>query len=396
MVQNLSSEITMALKITIIGWYGTETIGDRAILSGIFTFLKKAFEEFEIKLGSLHPFFTQRTLDEDYSFWEKTCNSTFSVQIFDSKKARELDKAIMESDLVIMGGGPLMHIEPIFMIEYAFKKAKKLGKTTALLGCGVGPIFSEKFKKSLMTIANSSDLIILRDSFSKKYLEDIFAEHSAILQKKIYLSLDPAVQCAKDFNRLFRKNIALDTIAVNLRDFPQEYSKNRKNIDINTKLYKFVDFLASNFQEYNISLVPMHYFHIGNDDREFLNTIRFELDKKNISVQNDPLSMADTLQVYSQAKFNIGMRFHSVVLQTMVSGKNFVLDYTEPNKGKIAGFLNDIDPAGFYSDRYICLQSDEIPTSKLSAITFEKTFSPEKELIDSKLGIYTNCFKMLL
>ena len=386
----------MAIKITIIGWYGTETIGDRAILSGIFTFLKKAFGEFEVKLGSLYPFFTQRTLDEDYSFWEKSCSCTFPVQIFDSKKARELDKAIRGSDLVIMGGGPLMHIEPLFMIEYAFKKAKKLGKTTALLGCGVGPVFPKKFKKSLITIANSSDLIILRDSFSKKYLEDIFDEYAAILQKKIYFSLDPAVQCAKDFNRLFRKDIALDSIAVNLRDFPQEYSKNRKNIDINKKLYELVDSLASNFAEYNISLVPMHYFHIGNDDREFLNKIRFELDKKNISVHNKPLSMVDTLQVYSQAKINIGMRFHSVVLQTMVSGKNFVLDYTEPNKGKIAGFLNDIDQAGFYSDKYICLQSDKISTAKLSATTFEKAFSPEKELVDAKLETYTNCLKMLL
>ena len=386
----------MAVKITIIGWYGTETIGDRAILSGIFTFLKKAFGEFEVKLGSLYPFFTQRTINEDHSFWEKSCDYTFPVQIFDSKKARELNKSIRGSDLVVMGGGPLMHIEPLFMVEYAFKKAKKLGKTTALLGCGVGPVFPKKFKKSLVNIANSSDLILLRDSFSMKYLEDIFDEYAAILQKKIYLSLDPAVQCAKDFNRLFRKDIGLDTIAVNLRDFPQEYSKDRKKIDINKKLYAFADSLASNFPGHNISLVPMHYFHIGNDDRGFLNKIRFELNKKNISVHNKPLSMIDTLQIYSQAKFNIGMRFHSVVLQTMVSGKNFVLDYTEPNKGKIAGFLNDIDQAGFYSDKYICLQSDEISTAKLSATTFEKAFSPEKALVDSKLETYINCLKMLL
>lgn len=386
----------MAVKITIIGWYGTETIGDRAILSGIFTFLKKAFGEFEVKLGSLYPFFTQRTLNEDHNFWEESCNYTFPVQLFDSKKVQELDKAIKNSDLVVMGGGPLMHIEPLFMVEYAFKKAKKLRKTTALFGCGVGPVFPKKFKRSLINIANSSDLILLRDSFSKKYLEDIFDEYDAILQKKIYLSLDPAVQCTKDFNRLFRKDVELDTVAVNLRDFPQDYSKNKKNISINKKLYELVDFLASNFPEYTISLVPMHYFHIGNDDREFLNKIRFELDKKNISVLNKPLSMADTLQVYSQAKFNIGMRFHSVLFQTMVSGKNFVIDYTEPNKGKIAGFLNDIDPAGFYSDKYICLQSDELSTSNLSATMFEKTFFPEKELVDSKLGIYINCLKMLL
>ena len=386
----------MVVKITIIGWYGTETIGDRAILSGIFTFFKKAFREFEVKLGSLYPFFTQRTLNEDHNFWEESCNYTFPVQLFDSKKVQELDKAIKDSDLVVMGGGPLMHIEPLFMIEYALKKAKKLGKTTALLGCGVGPIFPKKFKKSLINIANSSDLILLRDSFSKKYLEDIFDEYVATLKKKIYLSFDPAVQCAKDFNRLFRKDVGLDTIAVNLRDFPQEYSKDRKNIDINKKLYAFVDFLASNFPGHNISLVPMHYFHIGNDDRGFLNKICFELNKKNISVHNKPLSMIDTLQIYSQAKFNIGMRFHSVVLQTMVSGKNFILDYTEPNKGKISGFLNDIDQAGFYSDKYICLQSDEISTAKLSATTLEKAFSPEKELVDSKLETYTNCLKMLL
>lgn len=386
----------MAVKITIIGWYGTETIGDRAILAGIFTFFKKAFGEFEVNLGSLYPFFTKRTLNEDNNFWEESCNHTFPVKLFDSKKVQELDKAIKDSDLVVMGGGPLMHIEPLFMVEYALKKAKKLGKTTALLGCGVGPIFPKKFKKSLINIANSSDLILLRDSFSKKYLEDIFDEYAATLQKKIYLSLDPAVQCAKDFNRLFRKDVELDTIAVNLRDFPQDYSKNKKNMDINKNLYEFVDSLASNFHQYNISLVPMHYFHIGNDDREFLNKIRFELDRKNISVQNKPLSMVETMKVYSQAKFNIGMRFHSVVFQTMVSGKNFVIDYTEPNKGKIAGFLNDIDPAGFYSDKYICLQSDEISTSKFSATMFEKTFSHEKEHVNSKLGVYANCLKMLL
>lgn len=386
----------MAVKITIIGWYGTETIGDRAILAGIFTFFKNAFGEVEVKLGSLYPFFTQRTLNEDYNFWKESCKDTFPIELFDSKKVKELDKAIKNSDLVVMGGGPLMHIEPLFMVEYAFKKAIKLGKRTALLGCGVGPVFLKKFKKSLINIANASNIILLRDSFSKKYLKDIFDEYHTTFQKKIYLSFDPAMQCAKDFNRLFRKKLKSDTIAVNLRDFPKEYSKDRKKITINKKLYEFVDSLASNFPKHNISLVPMHYFHIGNDDREFLNKIRFELDKKNISVQNEPLSMVDTLQAYSQAKFNIGMRFHSVVLQTMVSGKNFVLDYTEPDKGKIAGFLNDIDSGGFYLDKYICLQSDEISSAKISASTFEKTFLPEKKLIDSKLEIYTNCLKMLL
>lgn len=44
-------------KICILGWYGTETIGDRAILDGIFILLDKVFCEYELYLGSLNPFF---------------------------------------------------------------------------------------------------------------------------------------------------------------------------------------------------------------------------------------------------------------------------------------------------------------------------------------------------
>lgn len=322
----------MAIKITIIGWYGTETIGDRAILAGIFKFFREAFGTFEVRLGSLYPFFTQRTIDEDYDFWEKICGKNFSVQLFNSKKAGELDRAIKDSDLVMMGGGPLMHIPPLFMVEYALRKAKKLGKVTALLGCGIGPIFTKKYKKFLVNIAKASDLIILRDSYSQKYLEAILDEYKTTLENKIYLSLDPAIQCAIFFNEELSKCDCSKDIVINLRKFPNEYNTGKKYIDINKEVLNFVDSISSLFPDDNIVLVPMHYFHIGNDDREFLNKIRLELNRENIAVHNKPLTLQNTIAIYKQAKFNIGMRFHSVVLQTMVSGK--ILFWTIPNQIK--------------------------------------------------------------
>ncbi len=45
------------VKIAIIGWYGTETIGDRAILAGILSILNKAYGAYDVKLGSIYPFF---------------------------------------------------------------------------------------------------------------------------------------------------------------------------------------------------------------------------------------------------------------------------------------------------------------------------------------------------
>jgi polysaccharide pyruvyl transferase WcaK-like protein len=56
------------VKITVIGWYGTETIGDRAILAGLLSLFDEVFGDFELKLGSIYPFFSERTLYEDMDF----------------------------------------------------------------------------------------------------------------------------------------------------------------------------------------------------------------------------------------------------------------------------------------------------------------------------------------
>ena len=111
------------MRITIIGWYGTETIGDRAILAGLISFFSKSFKSFEIKLGSLYPFFSERTLNEDCAFYKEITGKGYDIKIFNSKKPKELVNAIKNSDLIVMGGGPLMDLNELFMVEYAFKKA---------------------------------------------------------------------------------------------------------------------------------------------------------------------------------------------------------------------------------------------------------------------------------
>jgi len=348
------------VKITIIGWYGTETIGDRAILAGLISFFAKVYGEFEIKLGSLYPFFSERTINEDYSFYKEITEKDFKIDIFNSKDSKELEYAIKESDLVAMGGGPLMDLSELFMVEYAFKKARKLGKKTALLGCGVGPLFQKKYRKSVLEIVQHSDIVILRDSKSKESLQEIYKEFNKYFDETLVnTSYDPAVECALEFNK---KNtpIQKEYIAINLREFPLEYNKQKDSKNINEELKKFIKDVALKYSDKEIRLIPMHYFHIGNDDRFFLNRIAMDLKLENIKVQNTNLTLKETIEVYQSAYFNIGMRFHSVVLQTIASGKNYILDYTEPKKGKIYGFLGDIDKVSFYVSRYISLQEDEI------------------------------------
>lgn len=374
------------MNIVIIGWYGTETIGDRAILAGLLSFFTKVYGDFRINLGSLYPFFSERTLNEDYNFYKEITRKDFKIEIFNSKDSKTLEQAIRKSDLVIMGGGPLMDLDELFMVEYAFKKSRKLGKKTALLGCGIGPLFQKKYRKSVLNIIQNSDIVILRDNQSKENLKDIYRDFNKEFDSNIIsTSYDPAVACALEF---VKKNMPLqkDYIAINLREFPSEYSKQKDSKKINEGLKKFIKNVALKYKNREIRLVPMHFFHIGNDDRMFLNNIAMDLSLENIKVQNPSLTLKETIEVYQNAYFNVGMRYHAVVLQTITNGKNYILDYTEPKKGKIYGFLKDIDKIGFFDSRYISLQEDEISDAILR--DENKQFELNVTEINTRLDIY--------
>ncbi|MBK3518009.1 polysaccharide pyruvyl transferase family protein [Carboxylicivirga marina] len=380
------------MRITIIGWYGTETIGDRAILAGIISICNNVYESLEISLGSLYPYFSDRTLNEDYDFYKNLTQKDIKINIFNSTKPKELVNAIKKSDLIAMGGGPLMDVRELYLVEYAFKKAKKLGKKTALLGCGIGPLFNKEFKKSVINIVTYSDIVILRDSKSVTNLKEIILEfnHSTF---DVDYSYDPAVECALRFNELNSKRES-DYICFNLREFPVSYSNTKIQKDIDRELTVFLEQIARKYATKEIKLLPMHYFHKGTDDRVFLNKIAFDLKLDNINVQNPTLTLSETMEVYQQADINIGMRFHSVVLQTIVSGKNFVLDYTEPYKGKISGFINDIDCNSFYADRYLNLQSDDIDANIIKDV--EKRFEIDKDDVYKRLDVYSKKLKGLV
>ena len=386
------------MRVCIIGWYGTETIGDRGILAGIFSLLNQAVGNFSVQLGSLYPYFSERTLREDTPFYKKILGKEVDVKLFDSRVTQQLDAAIATSDFVLVGGGPLMHINAMFMLEYAFKQARKEGKKTILFGCGVGPLHKKRHQKATVEIAENSDRVVLRDSASVEHLRLLFQQFGRKWNEaKVTASIDPSVCCLLDFRKI-QPALSQGDIAVNMRAFPEEYSKDHRGKAINENLRGFLQNLSEQFPDRKIRLVPMHYFHIGGDDRDFLNTLALQLNQQNIEVQNRNLSLEQTMDVFHDASLNIGMRFHSVVFQTILSGKNIVLDYTEPRKGKISGFLKDIGGDLFYKSRYFNLQT--LPDAGHAAIGLNnpdifQEFSFNEEAVERKLEIYKTTLRTL-
>ncbi|MBT8195009.1 MAG: polysaccharide pyruvyl transferase family protein, partial [Bacteroidia bacterium] len=202
--------------------------------------------------------------------------------------------------------------------------------------------------------------------------------------------LDPAVICMSEYlNRNYFNEKDEPYIAVNLREFPSEYSKEDIGKRVNGQLQRFTQQLCDKYSENNIRLIPMHYFHVGGDDRIFLNSIKLDLECQNLSVQNKPLTLFETMHVFKNAMLNVGMRFHSVVFQTMLNGNNIILDYTEPDKGKIGGFISDVDGNSFYQNRYINLQNMEaLDISITDDINENKSFEVDLNKLKEKTAIY--------
>lgn len=341
------------MNIAILGWFGTETIGDRAILSGIINLFSEILPKFDISLGSLIPDFSKRTLIEDSDFYnEISQNHLHKISLFDSLNRYELKNAINNSDLVIVSGGPLMDIDQMFMLEYAFRYAKRKDRNTAIIGCGWGPLKSKEYIKTAISIIQNSDLTIFRDATSlSEYAE--YSENNCFDSKNTISSIDPAFFCADYFRQIDTCRSSEDYIAINFRDISEDqYCGNSRN---NDKIFVNIIDLIRKQYDMPIHLVPMHSYFIGGDDRSQFNRIAFSLNDSGVIVHNNPLSLVEVMSLYKNAQFCVGMRFHSIVLQTVLNGRNIILDYTDPGKGKIIGMMRELDMINVYSDRYYSL-----------------------------------------
>jgi polysaccharide pyruvyl transferase WcaK-like protein len=134
----------------------------------------------------------------------------------------------------------------------------------------------------------------------------------------------------------------------------------------------------------------MHYFGVGYDDRVFMNQVKNELDTNAVFVQNDPLSLCETMRKFSGASICVGMRFHSVVLQTILNGNNIVLDYTDPTTGKIGNFIRQIGAEEHYRNRCIALQT---AGSALPELRTDKPFKCNDILIKTFRDKYINMMR---
>ncbi|MCD4675271.1 MAG: polysaccharide pyruvyl transferase family protein [Desulfobacula sp.] len=323
-------------KVCIIGWYGTETLGDKAILGGIIDNLIQAGISLKnITIASLNVNYTRLTLHQ---------MQLTDVKVIDSYKLKSSHKMIDSQDAFIFGGGPLCDIEPLVDMYTIFRKSKSYGKLNIIYSCGIGPLKLKRYIKTLNKILDISDIVFFRDRYTiDKYTKVV----PALKQHRNKIFVDPAVAWIKNNYTNVNKIQKNEYIMVCIREWPYMYADRLGYDEYLTKKDLFEKGLAKQImhcidKSLKVILFPMNVDYAGDDDREYYRYFveKFNLDGK-VEVVNWDYTPIEALSYLKYAKFVIAMRFHSVVFSVTCKTPCIPIDYHYGN-GKITGFMNEV------------------------------------------------------
>ncbi len=346
-------------RIVITGWYGTETVGDKAILGNIIELFRKTDPQCHVTVTSFYPFVTQKTLSE-------LGLNTEVVSVY----SYDFLMAIRNAEKVILGGGPLMDMEALAIPLWAFTLARIFGGETIVFGCGIGPVNSTKYANTIKRILELANEVKLRDSgsveISKKWLPNLRSEMVG----------DPARAFLRSARHNFPKPPRKPVLACFLREWTAEYGQGLSTLEFQVRRSAFEDKMAQVIKaickDHNLlpTFYPMHTFFVGNDDRDFYRRFlaqHFEREKHTFYKYNaNPDLIADSM---NSSQMCICMRFHSVLFAETLGVNYFAIDYT--NGGKISAFLRDQGR----SDRMISL--DGFITSSMDEILERINMGPD-------------------
>lgn len=321
-----------ARRVMICGWYGTETLGDKAILGGVMSAIRASLQSVDFTLISLFPYVSELS--------RRQMDDLKGCRIVNSQEGARL---VGGMDLVVFGGGPLMALDELADMEAIFGAAKARSVPSMIAGCGVGPLGTEWHNASLKNILSLASLRIYRDEKSRILASELGVDTSTDL-----VAEDPA------FTWLYNQHDQLlsrppnnrKVLLLGLRDFPcTTYARHLSPVECQAAKQRYervvvqaLETLAEQYPDLLIRPLPMCTNHFGDDDRWFYrrlfrgNTkLKDRLDTSLLGAELPPL---DYCEAFRSAHVALTMRFHSVVFALGLDVPAVAIDYTL-GKGKV-------------------------------------------------------------
>lgn len=320
-------------RLLICGWYGTETLGDKAILGGVIIAARKRSPSLAIDVASLEPYVTKET----------------SRQMPDLRIGRVLSfgealAGILKNEFAAIAVvGPLMSsIRRCTHLFELFAAAKISGTKAIVAGCGVGPLQVEHRNAAIKHMLELADEVVLRDTASAERARTkldvkrpyVVAPDAAFL----WIRRQKPLPVERDNRR----------VLLALRDWPlNEFGA---GIDPSTAANVKERYEAELIEmirelhrlEPSLQIVPfcMHKYFVGGDDRKFYRRLLKGFPQILLRLDDRHRAPAEDLRFFATSRAVLAMRFHSVVFSLATNTPFLAVDYTMG--GKIAGLLSDV------------------------------------------------------
>jgi polysaccharide pyruvyl transferase WcaK-like protein len=289
------------VRTLVVGWYGHGNIGDELLSIASYKIIRDTFGRDPV-IASINPKVTSQSIRElisDATPKIVTWPESMGLRSLASTGVIGTIANIINSDCVCIGGGGMLSdwkgSKVHRWLEF-ISLCKKLGKKTVLLGIGAGPFFDRTIAERIGTIINNDvDLIITRDTESKRYLIE-----DAGVSKQISVSTDLAFYLTDIIRRDSKNNDSLVVNFVQFSDFPREYVEN------------ITTFLQEVSKERIVKLLPFH-----ESDLKFHKMLHHRVASENLRLL--PLgTIGSVIDTLNSCKTAILTRFHSLILGTIL------------------------------------------------------------------------------
>ena len=297
----------MSKSILIIGYYGSDNLGDELLLKETLKLITPHVDRARIKVLSYHVDQTKRFHD---------------VQGVSRNKPSQIFRAILGADIIIGGGGSMLQnvtsnrslMYYLSLINFGLLLKKKV----VLLGNGIGPIRGEFQTRLVKRTLDRIDYLHLRDKDSYDWIDGSKKEH-------IHLGQDLALE-----NSTENADIKRNNVIINLRMW--------KSVDALIGVVKpFIHYVEK--KGYTVTCLSMQD---GNDDKAM--------------VDLGQVKTFETLEALEEevrtSRFAIAMRLHTLILCSNFGVPFIGLSY-DP---KVSTFCRQMDMPYFESFESLSFQ----------------------------------------
>jgi polysaccharide pyruvyl transferase WcaK-like protein/MoaA/NifB/PqqE/SkfB family radical SAM enzyme len=306
--------------LVLTGWYGTETIGDQAILGGIIS-TSRSVHDGPIVVSSLEPFITERTL--------RVLGLNESVSTVTYGEAQSLIIG-GRARAVAMAGGPLMGTIPqTRLLARTHRDAHRRGIPTGLLGIGLGPLGGSLATHLIAQVLKRSDVVITRDDESAE-----LAAHLGM--GSVIAAADPAlIWLGESATPAAPVEDDRPALALAIRRWPiHEYGAGEFTPDTRTRFEEALrDELETLETSFRFVPIAMGTVHVGGDDRRVLRELLGPGASPLTSLREFPTPNSVRLALLG-CRYSLAMRYHAALFSVALGLPTVAIDYTGGGKLK--------------------------------------------------------------